>query len=868
MAPQPTPADRFTFGLWTVGWQARDPFGDATRPPLDPVETVHRLAELGAYGVTFHDDDLIPFGTDAAERDRLIARFRAALDETGLVVPMMTTNLFTHPVFKDGGFTSNDRAVRRFALRKVLRNLDLAAELGATTYVFWGGREGAEVDQAKDIRAALDRYREGIDLLAAYVKEQGYGIRFAIEPKPNEPRGDILLPTVGHALAFIAELEHGDIVGLNPEVGHEQMAGLNFTAGIAQALWAGKLFHIDLNGQRGIKYDQDLVFGHGDLLNAFSLVDLLETADGRLYEGPRHFDYKPLRTEDIDGVWVSAAANMRTYLLLKERAAAFRADPEVAEALAAAGVADLATPTLKPGETDRGPARRPQRLRGLRRRQGRRARLRLRPAGPARARARAGCAVTLGRGGRHVDPVVHGRHPRRRDRRAGPAGACAAPGRHRGRPGGLGARPDEALAAAGGLDDVAAIAVGGQQHGMVCLDERGAVVRPALLWNDTRSAQAAADLVAELGAQEWADAVGSVPVASFTVTKLRWLAQHEKDNAAATAAVCLPHDWLTWRLRSGLGSAPGNLADLVTDRSDASGTGYFSGVTGEYRPDLLERGIGRADVALPRVLAPSEAAGQAATGQVLGPGAGDNAAAALGLGARPGDVVVSIGTSGVACAVSEVPTADPTGTVAGFASATGEHLPLVCTLNAARVLDSTAALLGVDHDRLAELALSAPAGAGGLVLVPYLEGERTPNRPDATGALHGLTLATANPAHLARAAVEGLLCGLADAVDALEELGVPGAPGVPGRRRRPVGGGAGDRPGGARPAGGGARARASTSPTARPARRPGCWPAPRIRRVGAGRDGGARGRPDAGGARPLRRGPRPHRGPGVIRTGP
>jgi xylose isomerase len=348
MAPQPTRDDKFTFGLWTVGWQARDPFGDATRPALDPVETVHRLAELGAYGVTFHDDDLIPFGTDATERDRLIARFRAALDETGLVVPMMTTNLFTHPVFKDGGFTSNDRAVRRFALRKILRNLDLAAELGASTYVFWGGREGAEVDQAKDIRAALDRYREGIDLLAGYVKEQGYGIRFAIEPKPNEPRGDILLPTVGHALAFIAELEHGDMVGLNPEVGHEQMAGLNFTAGIAQALWAGKLFHIDLNGQRGVKYDQDLVFGHGDLLNAFSLVDLLENGG---YEGPRHFDYKPLRTEDVDGVWVSAAANMRTYLLLKERAAAFRADPAVTEALAAAGVADLATPTLKPGET-------------------------------------------------------------------------------------------------------------------------------------------------------------------------------------------------------------------------------------------------------------------------------------------------------------------------------------------------------------------------------------------------------------------------------------------------------------------------------------------------------------------------------------
>jgi xylose isomerase len=253
---------------------------------------------------------------------------------------MMTTNLFTHPVFKDGAFTSNDRGVRRFALRKVIRNLDLAAELGATTYVFWGGREGAEVDAGKDVAAALDRYREGIDLLAAYVKEQGYGIRFAIEPKPNEPRGDILLPTAGHALAFIAELEHGDIVGINPEVGHEQMAGLNYTAGIAQALWAGKLFHIDLNGQRGIKYDQDLVFGHGDLLNAFSTVDLLENGapgGGPRYDGPRHFDYKPLRTEDVEGVWASAAANMSTYLILKERAAAFRAD--------------LAKPTLNQGET-------------------------------------------------------------------------------------------------------------------------------------------------------------------------------------------------------------------------------------------------------------------------------------------------------------------------------------------------------------------------------------------------------------------------------------------------------------------------------------------------------------------------------------
>ncbi len=344
----PTPADKFTFGMWTVGWQARDPFGDPTREPLDPVRTVHELAKLGAYGLTFHDDDLVQFQLSDADRRAGIDRFKAALAETGLKVPMMTTNLFTHPVFKDGGFTNNDRDIRRFALRKVMRNLDLAAEFGAKTYVLWGGREGSEYDGAKDVGGALDRYREGLDTLAQYVKDKNYGIRFAIEPKPNEPRGDILLPTIGHALAFINSLEHRDIVGLNPEVCHEQMAGLNFVHGIAQALWHGKLFHIDLNGQRGIKFDQDLVFGHGDLLSAFFLVDLLEGSD---YDGPRHFDYKPSRTEDDKGVWASAAANMRTYLLLKERAAAYRADPEVQAALEEARVGEIHAPTLGVGET-------------------------------------------------------------------------------------------------------------------------------------------------------------------------------------------------------------------------------------------------------------------------------------------------------------------------------------------------------------------------------------------------------------------------------------------------------------------------------------------------------------------------------------
>jgi xylulokinase len=327
-----------------------------------------------------------------------------------------------------------------------------------------------------------------------------------------------------------------------------------------------------------------------------------------------------------------------------------------------------------------------------------------------------------------------------------------------------------AVDAAGGLDDVAAVAVGGQQHGMVCLDESGEVVRPALLWNDTRSAHAAVDLIDDLGGREagpaaWAEAVGLVPVASFTVTKLRWLAEHEPDNAARVAAVCLPHDWLTWRL-----AGSPDLDALVTDRGDASGTGYWSARTGEYRPDLLRLGLGR-DALVPRVLGPADVAGKTTGGAVLGPGTGDNAAAALGLGAEPGDVVVSIGTSGVACAVAETPAADPSGTVAGFADAAGRFLPLVATLNAARVLEAAARLLDVDHDRLSELALSAPAGAGGLALVPYFEGERTPNRPDSTAALHGLRLSTTTPQHLARAAVEGLLCGLADGVDALVAQG-------------------------------------------------------------------------------------------------
>ena len=354
MVRKPTKEDKFSFGLWTVGWLAADPFGEPTRAALRPWEYAEKLAELGAWGITFHDNDVFPFDATDAERAEIVARLRDAADAAGLTIEMVTTNTFTHPIFKDGGLTNNDRSIRRFGLRKILRNVDLAAELGATTFVMWGGREGAEYDSSKDLNAAFDRYKEGLDTVAGYIKDKGYNLRIGLEPKPNEPRGDIFLPTVGHALALIAELDNGDVVGLNPEVGHEQMANLNYTHALAQALNAGKLFHIDLNGQKGLKYDQDLVFGHGDLLSAFFTVDLLVNGfpgGGPRYEGPIHFDYKPSRTDGIDGVWESAAANMEMYLQLAEKARAFRADPEIRAALDRSGIYELAEPTLAEGES-------------------------------------------------------------------------------------------------------------------------------------------------------------------------------------------------------------------------------------------------------------------------------------------------------------------------------------------------------------------------------------------------------------------------------------------------------------------------------------------------------------------------------------
>jgi xylose isomerase len=326
----PTKADRFTFGLWTVGNPGRDPFGEPVRARLSPARIVEKLAECGAFGVNLHDEDLVPFGSSAAQRDAIVRDFKKSLADHGLCVPMATTNLFSQPVFKDGAFSANDPRVRAFALRKTMDAIDLGVELGASTYVFWGGREGSEADACRDPRTALKRMRDALDFLCGYVKDQGYDLRFALEAKPNEPRGDIYLPTTGHMLHFISTLGHPEMVGVNPEVAHETMSGLSFAHGVAQALEAGKLFHVDLNAQRIGRYDQDLRFGSEDVRQAFLLVRLLEgTLGGARYEGPRHFDAHAYRTEDEDGVWEFARGCMRTYKILHARAAAFDADAEV-----------------------------------------------------------------------------------------------------------------------------------------------------------------------------------------------------------------------------------------------------------------------------------------------------------------------------------------------------------------------------------------------------------------------------------------------------------------------------------------------------------------------------------------------------------
>jgi len=323
---QPRPEHKFTFGLWTVGNVGRDPFGDPTRSPLSPPELVRLLADVGAYGVNFHDNDLVPIDASRAERDEIVQEFRQALEETGLVVPMATTNLFGDPAFKDGAFTANDARVRAYALQKTMRAIDLGVELGAKVYVFWGGREGVETDAGKDPAESLKRFREALNFLSDYVIDQGYDLRFALEAKPNEPRADLYLPTTGAMLGFIETLDHAEMVGVNPEVAHEHMAGLNFLHAVGQAWEAGKLFHIDLNDQAFGRYDQDLRFGSHNPKSAFFLVKFLEDVG---YEGSRHFDAHAYRTEDVDGVKDFALGCMRTYLILKERGERFNEDDEI-----------------------------------------------------------------------------------------------------------------------------------------------------------------------------------------------------------------------------------------------------------------------------------------------------------------------------------------------------------------------------------------------------------------------------------------------------------------------------------------------------------------------------------------------------------
>jgi xylose isomerase len=322
----PKKEDRFTFGLWTVGNPGRDPFGEAVRPVMSPVHIVRKLSELGAWGVNLHDNDLVPLSASAVERDRIVREFKQALADHGMVVPMATTNLFTHPVFKDGAFTANDPQVRALAVQKTMRSMDLGVELGARIYVMWGGREGVEVDACRDAREAIKRYRECLNYLCEYARDQKYDLRFALEAKPNEPRSDIYLATTGHMLAFIETLDHPEMVGVNPEVAHEQMSGLNFYHGIAQSIDAGKLFHIDLNDQKPGRYDQDLRFASESLKGMFFLVKLLEESG---YDGPLHFDSHAYRTEDEAGVWEFAKGSMRTYLILKEKARRFAQDAEI-----------------------------------------------------------------------------------------------------------------------------------------------------------------------------------------------------------------------------------------------------------------------------------------------------------------------------------------------------------------------------------------------------------------------------------------------------------------------------------------------------------------------------------------------------------
>ena len=779
----PSPDDRFTFGLWTVGNPGRDPFGHEVRPPLDPVDTVHHLAELGAYGVNFHDDDLVPPGSSPAEREAILKRFRRALDDTGMRVPMATTNLFSRPMFKEGAFTANDPAVRRFAIAKTLDAIELGAELGATTYVMWGGREGVEADAAKDVRAALDRYAEAVNICCAHVLDRGYEMRFALEPKPNEPRGDLFLPTVGHALAFIGELEWPDMVGLNPEFAHETMSGLSFHHAVAQCLWQRKLFHIDLNGQRIGKFDQDFRFGSEGIRDAFYLVKLLEESG---WDGMRHFDAHAYRTEDADGVWDFARGCMRTYLILRDKARPLRRrrrDPGGAPRRPGRPVGGAHAARRPRARGHRGVASRGG---GLRRTGARQPGLRPRAARPARDRAAArrplarpaafGSSRTGGarRRGRQLHAVDEARAAGRDDRAARGVGARAPsarlPAPQRTGPGGVVGRARPRGRRRSAADRSPPWPSAASSTGWWCSTREGR-------WCGRRSSGTtpsrprtpppwSSGSAPRRGAGRWASC--------------RWRRTPSRSwRGCGAASPRRGPAWLGWSCPT-TGSTSGAPGVAATDRGDASGTGYWSAATGEWRPDLLALIDDDRDWArcLPEVRAPAEPVGRL-VGEardlfgpaLVAPGTGDNMAAALGLGLAPGDVAISVGTSGTVYAVSETAVADPDGR--GRRVRRRDRSVPPARLHAER---SQGARHGRDPARdrprrARRAGARRAAGARGLTLLPYLDGERTPNRPDATGTLAGLRTLH-DRADLARAAVEGVVHGLLDGLDALDAQGV------------------------------------------------------------------------------------------------
>ena len=653
----PTPADKFSFGLWTVGWQGVDVFGTAVRPPLDPTDAILRLADLGAYGISFHDNDVFPFGCPDSEREASIKALRRALADTGLCVPMVTTNLFSHPVFRDGGFTNNDRDVRRFAIRKVADNIDLAAELGASTFVAWGGREGAESGAAKDVAPGAGSLQGGVrcprsvrhrSRLPDRVRSRAEAERASWRHPPADRRP---------CARVHRELEHPELVGLNPEVGHEEMASLNFAHGLAQALWHGKLFHVDLNGQHGPRYDQDLRFGAGNARGAFWTVDILESGG---YDGPRHFDFKPPRTEDIEGVWVSAAACMRNYLILKAKAAAFRADPDVEQALRDARVDQLALSTLADGETIATLARR-----GVRPR---------RPpsagwvsststSSPWSTSTARDEAMTLVAG---VDSSTSATKVEIRDLDDGRVVASGSrpheptrPPRSEQDPAGWWAAFEGAWSRLGRPRSRRSPSPVSSTAWSCSTELARSCARPSCgttrSRRPTRRGCSAGSTAVRAG---WAEACGSVPVASFTITKLSWLHRTEPASWERLAHVVLPHDWLTYQLTGRLsptavtprGRATGRPPRAPTgSTSSASSTATATGPASCRRSSVRRNRRGSGAVPL------------------VAPGTGDNMAAALASGCARAMSPCRSARPGRCTACSATADGDPSGAVAGFA---------------------------------------------------------------------------------------------------------------------------------------------------------------------------------------------------------